>query len=401
MKTLLISTLSLICIVTAGCEKHKEFSLIEIENPAGKYSFYPHLFTDNSGVVWMSWMESKEKEVVLKYVSYSENQWSDTKTIASGSTWLVNWADFPSVIGQDGNAVAAHWLQKIPGNTYSYNINMAGFIEAWPEPLTPHIDGTATEHGFVSMEPASDSTFLAVWLDGRNTEGREHHEYSDIEKAMTLRAAFISYKGDILEEFELDDTVCDCCNTSLTATHNGFIAAYRDRTENEIRDIYTISYRNGEWGQPEILYRDDWNIAACPVNGPAIDAFDDKVAAAWFSAKNGLPIVKMAISNDNGESFAPPVIVDDINPSGRVDLNFSDEGIWLSWIGEDSDSGESVLKIHLFNMDGEVLTTYTIPKISKSRRSGFPQITPVENGILIAYTDISGEEPKILTHLLN
>src|SRR5258708_7811707 len=42
----------------------------------------------------------------------------------------------------------------------------------WSAPLTPHRDGTATEHGFVSLA-AESGDLAAVWLDGRKTAGHD------------------------------------------------------------------------------------------------------------------------------------------------------------------------------------------------------------------------------------
>lgn len=347
----------------------------------------------------MSWLEEGNSIHHLKYSVFEEDSWTEPQTIASDSTWFINWADYPSIIAQNGEPVAAHWLNKVPGGTYAYHINMALYNEnEWGIPFTPHLDSTATEHGFVSMEPASDSTFMAVWLDGRQTEGRDDHEYMNIDKAMTLRAGIISNKTPAVDEFLIDDAICDCCNTAITKTDRGFIVAYRDRTENEIRDIYTSSFMDGEWTEPKAVHDDNWEIAACPVNGPSIDAENETVAVTWFTGANGAPSVKLALSDNYGDSYGEPIILDDKSPSGRVDVAISGQKIWVSWLA--SQENDNSLELRSFNFEGAQMDSLTVPELSNGRSLGFPQISEYKDGLLVAYTDVSGEDPVVRTFLM-
>ncbi|HET8866415.1 MAG TPA: hypothetical protein VFM80_12020 [Gracilimonas sp.] len=385
-------------VLLAGCNHSPNSQFKEITSPAGDNSMYPRLFTDNTGAVFLSWVEENGNLAELKYATFDNDSWSSATTLSSDSTWFLNWADYPSLIAHDGKPLATHWLNKVKGGTYAYHINMATYNNGWSEAFTPHKDDTPTEHGFVSMTPATDSTFLAVWLDGRNTDGRGHDEYMDMNMAMSLRGAIIGNDSEIKDKFLLDDSVCDCCNTSVIKTDKGFIAAYRNRTDEEIRDIYVTSFANGSWTDPKPVHNDNWNIAACPVNGPAIDAYDNNIAVAWFTGANGEAKVKLAVSKDYGETFGPPVTLDDGNPYGRVDLNMSENKIWVSWLTSAENDAE--LQIRSFTFDGVEIASYSLPGLSNSRNSGFPHISVWNEGLLIAYTDVSGESPHVRTLLL-
>lgn len=388
----------LFVVILGGCSPDSPIQ--PIANPAAKKTSLPRLFTDNSGVVFMSWVEVEADSSRLKFARYSGSGWTSPATIASGSSWFLNWADFPSLIAENGRPVAAHWLRKIPGNAYSYHIEMATFGEDWSPSIIPHSDSTATEHGFVSMLPATDSTFLAIWLDGRNTAGREHHQYSDISKAMTLRGAFLQSGTvpSVLQEFELDPAICDCCNTALVRTENGYFAAYRNRTPDEIRDIYVVRYENGKWTQPYALHDDNWQISACPVNGPAAASFGNHVAVAWFTGADNRPRIKLSISADNGVNFGEPIIIEEPSSLGRVDIEMNAEHIWLSWLSGNGD--DASLQIQVFNLAGDKTKTYTLPGLSKSRNTGFPQITLAPGGLMVAFTGFSAEKPAVKTYLL-
>ncbi len=394
-----ISSLLLIALFLLSCSEPAPI-LTNLTNPAGPESSLPRLFTDDSGLVYLSWVEQNEGTSSLYYSTYDGSDWSTPELISSSSNWFVNWADFPSVIGQDGEAIAAHWLGKIPGNTYSYNVEIStkSDLDSWTEAIVPHSDNTATEHGFVSMVPFSDSSFYAIWLDGRNTSGG-HGEHGDLSTAMTLRGAEISHSGQLISEHELDTSVCDCCNTSLVSTNNGLIAVYRNRTENEIRDIYIKRFINGEWEQEEAVYSDDWNIAACPVNGGMIDSKGALTAVAWFSGADDKSTVKLAFSEDNGNTFSSPIIVDASVNLGRVDVLINDDNsAWVSWITREEDS--AYLNVHLISTEGEVLLDYQVSEIDPARRSGFPQITRLDKGVLLAWTEIHDESKLVKTATL-
>lgn len=384
-------------LIISSCNKSKNVQ--QIENPTLDNSSLPRLFTDNTGTIFMSWIEQEGDLATLKYSKFKDEKWTKPENISESTEWFVNWADFPSLIAQNGEPVAAHWLKKIPGNTYSYNVEVAAFTNGnLNNPIVPHTDNTATEHGFVSMIPVSDSSFYAIWLDGRNTSGG-HGEYGDLNTAMTLRGAEISSSGDLLSEVEIDPAICDCCNTSITNTPGGPVAVYRDRTENEIRDIYITKMQNGSWSAPKPVYNDNWEIGACPVNGPAIDSFNSSVAVAWYTGAANSPAVKLSFSNDEGNSFLPPIQIDAEASLGRVDvLMLNKKSAWISWMSRTDDSAQ--LNLRLVTQHGEIIESHVVSTINPSRRSGFPQISKTPDGVLIAWTNYSESGTKVMTSIL-
>jgi len=375
-----------------GCS-NENIDVTGIPGPAENNSQLPYLFTDSEGKIYLSWVEQTGKQLAtLKYAQFNlnENNWSTPAVVASGSDWFVNWADYPTVIFDRNGPAAAHWLRKIPGNTYSYEIRMAVSSSRdsvkWTDSFVPHKDGTATEHGFVSMIPWENNTTLAVWLDGRKTAGRGEDEYDDLAKAMTLRAAIINPDGSIAQKYEIDDSVCDCCQTSLAKTANGAIVAYRNRTEDEIRDIYTSRFEHGKWDTPKPVHNDNWKIAACPVNGPRIAARGEYAAVAWFTRAGNKRNVFAAFSSDGGASFSAPIDIDDGTPMGRVDIEMTgDRTAIASWM-EKTEEGADI-RYREISFPGEVSPSKTISPISAGRGSGFPQISVSGNKVVFAWTE--------------
>ena len=59
---------------------------------------------------------------------------------------------------------------------------------------------------------------------------------------------------------------------ALACVNTACVPVYRDRTEAEIRDIAIVRLVDGIWSDPALVSADGWEIAGCPVNGPAIDS---------------------------------------------------------------------------------------------------------------------------------
>ncbi|NGP76353.1 hypothetical protein G3570_06900 [Balneolaceae bacterium YR4-1] len=341
----------------------------------------------------MSWVEkvSGSERYLLKYSTWSDENWSEANDITSSDSWFVNWADYPSVVAYSGQAKAAHMLNKIPGNTYSYNVNIVLNKDGeWSQPFAPHNDSTATEHGFASLIPLNEQELLAAWLDGRRTEDRKDEEYFDLDKAMTLRSAVIEQSGEITNRKLLDASVCDCCQTSMTLTDQGPFIAYRNRTSEEIRDIYYSRYQSGEWTEPQPVFRDNWKIGACPVNGPRVASRDSLVVVAWFAGAGSMETVKTAVSTDYGVSFNEPITVNQSGTSGRVDVEIAESG--LLYISELVKEGDNYyLKLNEVNYRDETVNTKNVAEMSGSRRSGFPQMELTDGRLFFAWTDVKDD----------
>ena len=231
------------------------------------------------------------------------------------------------------------------------------------------------KHGFVSLIPLPDGRVGAVWLDGRNLEGvKDEDEHTALAASMTLRYAAIDADGKLSEEAQLDERVCECCQTSAPLTSEGPIAVYRDRSQAEVRDIYSVRPKgDGSWGSPRPVHADNWEINGCPVNGPSVAAEGRQVAVAWFTGANDAPKVKVAFSEDAGTAFAGPIQVDDGDATGRVDVVLLPDGsVLVCWMSGTADGG--AIKVRRIRADGALGEVAVIAKTDISRSSGFPRM---------------------------
>ena len=348
------------------------------------------------GSLSLSWISSNEgKKSTLNFSQFKEGKWINTQTMATGSDWFVNWADFPAHAINE-NLILSSYLKKSDSGTYTYDVilslqKLSG--EKVKEDFLLHTDGVKAEHGFVSIIPNHNQGFFITWLDGRNTVDKDLDGY---HKPMTIRFAEITNKGDIIDESELDSATCDCCQTSIAVTNKGPVVVYRDRSDKEVRDIYIARKINGIWGVPTPIHNDGWEINGCPVNGPKVASNSNNLAISWFTVSNEKPTVNLSFSKSNGASFGTPIKINDDDAIGRVDVAFlNPQEVLVSYI-EGDDVG-TYLRIKKVSIDGKVSAPITISKIDGGRNSGVPQLEILDNEAFIVWTVFEGEKNQLKT----
>jgi peroxiredoxin len=434
--TLLAGTLLLLSCAAPLDEE--EIGFRPLDPPVVPGSMAPNLASDG-GRVLLSWLEpgGGRGQTELRFVHLERRghwKWSDPLTMVAGDDFFVNWADFPSVASAANGNLIAHWLVRSGEAAHAYDIVVARSSDGgsgWSRLGTLHNDGTETEHGFVSLVPEGVGV-RAFWLDGRETlsaihsedslgnEAREAHSaeergetlggphseptHGDDAGNMTLRTTWI---GEKIEASELlDSRVCDCCQTGAAMTADGPVVLYRDRSDDEIRDISIVRRTSDGWSAPATIHADGWKIAGCPVNGPAVasgGADGRLLAVAWYSAPDDQAEIKVIFSRDAGASFAPPVVVDHRSPLGRVDVVLDETGeAIVSWLAS---GPNQTAEIRLRRVSpgesgsaamGEPLT---VASGSASRASGFPRLVRHGRLLAVAWTD-AGPPTQVRAGLL-
>jgi hypothetical protein len=401
-----LGALVVVVLACAACARGKvetRLAVRQLEAPAAAGSGEPNLAVAPDGRVLLSWIEpAGENQHSLRYAARAKGgAWSKPETIASGSGWFVNWADFPSLAALPDGTLFAHWLAKSGPGTFAYDVRVTRSRDGgrtWSEPITPHRDGTQTEHGFVSMSPASGQAMGLVWLDGRRTAGTAHEGHGGAQAEMSLVHSTLDREGRLGPEKILDGRVCDCCQTDAAVAEGATVVVYRDRSEKEVRDMSVVRFVDGRWTEPRPLAHDGWEINGCPVNGPAVAAAGREVAAAWFTAANEKSRVSVAFSADSGATFGAPSVVDDGRPLGRVDVVFLAKGVALvSWL-EQAQKGTE-LRVRRVSPDGSRGEALTVAVSCAARSSGFPRMIESGGEVVLAWRD-AAEPPKVRTGVL-
>jgi len=309
-----------------------------IESPAPTGATALLVFRGANGVVGLGWIESgADHTASLHYALFNQVDriWSAAETIATGTNWAVSNLNCPQFALSADGTFTALWFVNNPspeghahGNLHAVFSQKAADSSTWSEPQPLSRESQFTE--FAALAPLADGRVLAVWLDGRakHSEGKSQRLYGRV------------LNSDGPDQL-IDDSVCDCCPTTLTAFLNGdALVAYRARRDDEIRDIYTSVFRDGTWQQPRILSADEWSIKGCPVNGVQLDSQGGQVAVTWFTGADGVAQVLASASPDAAARFLQPQHIDLGRPRGQTDVvQLRDGSRIITWLEGGEQSG--------------------------------------------------------------
>ena len=213
-----------------------------------------------------------------------------------------------------------------------------------------------------------------------------------IDMGMTFRAAFIDDELGLSGEQVVDELTCDCCQTDVAVSASGPVAVYRDRTADEIRDISVSRFVDGKWLTGKTIADDNWEIAGCPVNGPAISADGDLVVVAWFSAANDQPKVRIATSTNGGASFSAALEVAGERSLGRVGVALlDDETIAVSWL--QGAEGQATIMARKVTADAHLGPAIMVSSTASS--FAVPQMALVGDDLVFAWTEIHDDVQQI------
>jgi hypothetical protein len=382
-------------------ETHTSHELSEWKLPVSGRAAQPDLVVAPDGRLLLSWVEAGSGSMhALMFASSDGSAWSAPQEIARGDDWFVNWADTPHLVATEDGALWAHWLRQSAKAAYAYDVVLSRSDDGgktWSPPLTVNGDGTPTEHGFVSLWPQSRDSLGIAWLDGRNTAGEGHGGHEEHGGgAMTLRVANFDAALHKSAETEVDPRTCDCCQTDAAMTSRGPLLVYRDRDGAEIRDIVTTRFEHGAWTLPRKVHDDRWKMPACPVNGPAVAANGMQAWVAWYTAAGDLPKVRVARSEDGGDSFSAPVELDSgMQVQGRVGVAVDGASVWVNWTREEAD-GQS-LRLARYDSDlSKELQRIEVAKLQgMGRATGFPQMVARADVVYLVWTDVIDGQPAL------
>lgn len=351
-----------------------------IDPPTGPGSEAPNLFVSPAGAL-LTWIEPIETKPTIRWARFSQGRWTEATTVVTSEDLLINWSDVPAAAEVGGRMFVAFPEMRRGGEGYRAALSVSmdegrTFVRRG----ALHSDTSDGEHGFVAFAPENADTVRAFWLDGRATAGPN--------PAMRLYTTVI---GDsTAPDVVLDERTCDCCSLGVARAASGSVVAYRDRQDDEVRDISVIHAESQGFSRPNALHADGYRIAGCPVNGPAVAADGARVAIAWYTYAQEQPRVKVAFSSDNAQHFAPPLNIADTTPSfaplGRVSAAWGDQGDALVGYVE-SDREKARIVIRRVHPDGKVFAPFVVADTRPERKSGFPKMVRLDDRVMVVWTE--------------
>jgi hypothetical protein len=169
-------------------------------------------------------------------------------------------------------------------------------------------------------------------------------------------------------------------------TSEGPIAAFRNRSNEEVRDIHVSRLERNAWTESVSVHEDGWRIPACPVNGPMLSARGRDVAIAWFTVKDDQGRALVAFSKDAGRTFGAPMRLDDGGSLGRVDIDLIDDGSAVaSWI-EFADQ-RAQIRARRIQATGLRSPAITVAGIEGNRASGSSRLARYGEELVFAWTE--------------
>ncbi len=379
----------------AGTESAPVYTLAAAPSPTGPGSGEPNLYSAPDGRVVMSWLERVDStsHALRLAIRGEDGTWGETREVLRRADLFVNWADFPSVVMLGDGRLVAHWLQRNGNGRYAYEVRMSESSDAgvtWAESRTPHAAGVEAEHGFASILPTVNGAQV-FFLDGGNNlapAGGHNHGGTGGEGSVPMSISTNMWNASMESASKqvIDNRVCDCCQTSAVMTTKGPVVVFRDRSEEEIRDISISRYVDGAWTATQPVHADNWKVDFCPVNGPMVQAYGDTVAVAWFTGARDTAKVQVAFSYDAGATFGAPVRVDNGNPAGRVGLQLVDGAAYVSWL-ERGEGDSAFVKLRRVQRDGTRDSSLVVSSSMGARSSGFPRMARLRDGLLFAWTE--------------
>lgn len=347
----------------------------------------PWLATGADGRASLSWIEPLEGGGhVLRLCAATGGGWGPAREVARGDDWFVNWADTPRHARFTDGTLVATWLQRLGSDTYAYGVRYALSSDegrAWSEPAWLHDDRSPTEHGFPSLVAEGDR-LRALWLDGRAAAAGDGHAHAG---AMQLRTRTLDPGGALGPEALLDERVCDCCPTAMARLAGRTWLAFRDRSEDEVRDVVLASLDPPAdlAAVPDLA--DGWWIDGCPVNGPALAVSGEALGLAWFTAEGERARVRAVRSDDGGASFSAAVELPCEEPFGSVSAAFDPQGrLVVTWLESGSDGLEDVWRMARVGVDGGTSVAWDLAAAPPGRAGGIGRLVPADGGLLFAWT---------------
>ncbi|HVG54242.1 MAG TPA: sialidase family protein [Vicinamibacterales bacterium] len=364
--------------------------------PAQGESGQAQLTSSSRGVI-LSWLERKDASATLRFSELTSGSWTGARTIASSDRWFVSDADTPTVMRMSDGTLVAAIYPVVDVRIEAYDLRLTYSRDdgkTWAPLMSPHHDKTRTQHGFASLFELPGRSLGVVWLDGRD---QELNTSDPLGGSMDVYFASFDSNWKQNAEASINTRVCECCQTATAVSADGPVVAFRDRSDQEIRDIHVSRVEDGKWTEAVPVHADKWQIDACPVNGPALSARGKTVAVAWFTAAGGTGHAYAAFSQDAGRTWSEPIRLDDGSSLGQVDIELLDDGsavaTWLEFATEVE--GRTQVRTRRVKPSRERSASVILAGADEPRVSGYPHLARSGNELVFAWSETMGGPQQV------
>jgi hypothetical protein len=266
------------------------------------------------GTLWLAWMAGGQVSVAS---SKDGGHTLSAPTQITHGKLALDWGpDARPKIALDrkGNiavAFSAFRDEAFNGEVFYSRSTDAGKTFAAPRPIT----GNTESQRFEALGFDTNGTLFAAWLDKRNRV-----PVQQAGKKYDGAALFFASSKDggatySQAKMAVDNT-CECCRLGLAFDPSGHpVIVFRNIFEGNIRDHAIVTFTDqGSPGDVHRVSQDDWQIAACPHQGPSLSISPDGTYhLVWYTNGKVRKGLFYAQSHDGGKTFSQPI------PIGQYD----------------------------------------------------------------------------------
>lgn len=325
MKAILLTALLFAAIIESSAQNFT--SGIRVDDDAGKaLQASPQITVDRQGniyVLWTDYRSNSEGDVLLSRSTDGGTSFSPSRPVLRSAS-TISGMQRGARIAVDSNGVL-HLLCQVSkkggsGFDVIYQRSVDGGINFTP-PLS-----------LTNSTPKDHQDFPSIAVDGRNNIYVAWVDDRDLVAKTSLNThIYATHSTDGGTTFSLPTRAdvmpngiggsCECCNTDVAASSDGYVTiAFRSNINNR-RDIFLArSVDGGKTFQTAIpVQSEPWIINACPMAGPAVTMdWEGTTHVAWrdlrASAKGKAYIYYATVRRN--DSFASPDIPLSDSPKG-------------------------------------------------------------------------------------
>jgi hypothetical protein len=332
----LLSLLSCLAVIAGLFAAEKSapppIKIEPLDSPSEASATAPTLARAPDGSVWLVWIESVPGGATVRSASLNPTtlRWSAAQRVATGPRILDVDTAHPALAVARGGRVTVAWTEGSAASPETESIFLSSSIDAgltWtaPTPLTTE----SKANSLPVLTTLADGRVLAAWLDRRGRTTGDH------DTRLYARIVGEPAGHDVL----IEARVSEKSPPALVSFPDGSaLLSYRTLGDGTVRDINVVRYRLGRWENDHNLSRDEWRSPHCPASGPQLAVSGGRVAAAWFTAAEDRPRLRISSSPDAGSRFLMPLSVDFGHPLGRPAVAMLHDGAIVTlWVeGESS-----------------------------------------------------------------
>jgi hypothetical protein len=282
----------------------------------------PAMATGPDGSVYVVWVEHKsgsEADVMLAHFDGAGKRVGLTTRVNSEEGKATAWRGDPPTISVDrDNIIYVGWTARVESPSgHATDIYLSSSRDAgatFTQSVRVNDDDKPAVHGMHSLAVAKNGRIYLAWLDERNISRPQPSQKAEGHHMESNREVFITTSTDGGRTFSLNKQLavdaCPCCKTAVAVgPDNRLYVSWRQVLPGDYRHIaVTSSSDNAQTFSTAVIVSDDhWQIAGCPVSGPALAVSDNgALRVLWYSAGSaGDTGLYWSESLDGARTFAP------------------------------------------------------------------------------------------------